>query len=99
MEDEKIHFSKLAFQIPGAALDLAGVYDMGADNLDFTGTVKLQAKVSQTMTGWKRVALKPVDPFFAKNGVGTFVRISVEGTSRKPKFGLAFRKKDETSKK
>ena len=99
LEDEKIHFSKLAFQIPGAALDLAGVYDMGGDNLDFTGTVKLQAKVSQTMTGWKRVALKPVDPFFAKNGVGTFVRISVEGTSRKPKFGLAFRKKDETSKK
>ena len=52
---------------------------MGADNLDFTGTVKLQAKVSQTMTGWKRVVLKPVDPFFAKNGAGTFVRISVAG--------------------
>jgi len=95
LENEQIHFSKLAFQIPGADIDLSGLYNMDADNLDFTGTVKLQAKVSQTMTGWKRVALKPVDPFFAKNGAGTFLRISVQGSSRKPKFGLVLRKKSE----
>jgi hypothetical protein len=40
------------------------------------------------MSGWKRWALKPVDPFFAKRGAGTFLKIKVDGTSREPKFGL-----------
>jgi len=59
-----------------------------ADTLDFHGALKLVAKVSQTMTGWKRWALKPVDPFFAKNGAGTFLPIKVVGNSHGPHFGL-----------
>jgi hypothetical protein len=47
------------------------------------------------MTGWKRWVLKPVDPFFTKNGAGTFLRIKVEGTADQPKFGLDRGKKDE----
>lgn len=89
MENEKITFQKLAFSVPGAAVELAGDYDLDQDNLDFLGTLKLQARVSQTQTGWKRWALKPVDPFFAKEGAGTFLRIAVDGSSRQPKFGLA----------
>jgi hypothetical protein len=41
------------------------------------------------MTGWKRWALKPVDPFFAKEGAGTFLRIAITGSAQQPKFGLA----------
>jgi hypothetical protein len=48
----------------------------------------LQAKISQTMTGWKHWLLKPVDPFFSKNGAGTFLKIKVTGSSKQPKFGL-----------
>jgi hypothetical protein len=102
MENEKITFRKLAFDVPGAAVDLAGSYDLDTDALDFLGTLKLQARVSQTMTGWKRIALKPVDPFFAKEGAGTFLRIGVVGTSRQPKFGLArslAKKQEEEEKK
>jgi len=40
------------------------------------------------VTGWKRWILKPVDPFFEKNGAGTFLRIKVDGTTAQPKFGL-----------
>jgi len=40
------------------------------------------------MSGWKRWALKPADPFFSKNGAGTFLRIKVAGTAKEPKFGL-----------
>jgi hypothetical protein len=40
------------------------------------------------MTGWKRWALRPVDPFFSKHGAGTYLKIKVEGTSKQPKFGL-----------
>jgi hypothetical protein len=77
-------------------VDLAGTYNLDADVLDFLGSLKLVARVSETMTGWKRWALKPVDPFFAKEGAGTFLRIAVTGTSRQPHFGAArSRQKDK----
>jgi hypothetical protein len=88
LEDQVMTFRSLTFEVPGAAVDLAGVYDLGEDTLDFHGALKLEAKVSQTVTGLKKWVLKPVDPFFAKNGAGTFLRIKVEGNSRQPKFGL-----------
>lgn len=87
LEDEAIRFSSLSFGAPGARVDLAGVYDMGEDVLDFNGSLRLDAKVSQTMTGWKKWLLKPIDPVFAKNGAGTFLKIKVTGTSKDPKFG------------
>jgi hypothetical protein len=87
LENEVMTFQSLSFGVPGANVDLKGVYDMEKDTLDFHGALKLTAKVSQTMSGWKRWALKPVDPFFAKNGAGTYLRIQVVGTSRQPKFG------------
>jgi hypothetical protein len=88
LEDEVMMFRSLFFAVPGAAVDLAGNYDLGADQVDFHGALRLQAKMSQTMTGWKRWVLKPIDPLFAKNGAGTFLRIKVEGNSKNPKFGL-----------
>jgi hypothetical protein len=88
LENQLLSFSSLTFGVPGADVHLAGSYDLAGDTLDFHGALRLQAKVSQTQTGWKRWALKPVDPFFAKNGAGTFLRIKVEGPSKKPSFGL-----------
>jgi hypothetical protein len=81
-------FRSLTFVVAGAEVRLTGSYNLDLDVLDLQGALKLDAKLSQTMTGWKRWALKPVDPFFAKNGAGTFLRIRVNGTSRQPKFGL-----------
>jgi len=94
LANEALHFSELSFGVPGAQIDLAGDYDMARDNLDLLGTVKFQAKVSElaAVTGWKRWALKAVDPLFERHGAGTFLRIKVNGTSRAPKFGLVFRK-------
>jgi hypothetical protein len=94
MEDQTITFRSLDFQIPGAQVKLAGNYNLGNDTLDFHGSLGLQARVSQTMTGWKRWALKPADPFFAKNGVGTFLRIRIDGSSKSPNFGLDHGKPD-----
>ena len=88
LDDQIVSFRKLFFAVPGAAVNLTGSFDIGQDQLDFHGALRLQAKLSQTVAGWKRWALKPVDPFFAKNGVGTFLRIKVEGSSKTPKFGL-----------
>ena len=93
LENQVMNFRSLSFDVPGARVALAGDYHLDDDMVDFHGTLKLQAKLSKTMTGWKRWVLKPVDPFFAKNGAGTFLRIQVEGSSHQPKFGLDHSKK------
>jgi len=93
LANERLHFDQLSFAVPGAEINLAGDYDMASDNLDLLGTVKFQAKVSElaAVTGWKRWALKTIDPLFARHGAGTFLHIKVHGSSRAPKFGLALR--------
>jgi hypothetical protein len=50
------------------------------------------------VTGWKSVLLKPVDPFFHKNGAGTEVAIKVTGTQSEPHFGLDLGGKDKKGK-
>jgi len=87
LENEVITFRSLSFAVPGSGVDLAGTYDLDRDIVDFHGTLKLKATVSQTMTGWKRWALKPIDPFFSKQGSGTLLHIQVVGASKAPKFG------------
>jgi hypothetical protein len=87
MEDETITFNNLSFAVPGSGIDLVGSYDLAQDTLDFHGTLKLHAKVSETMTGWKRWLAKPIDPFFSKGRAGTLLRIQVVGSSKEPKFG------------
>ncbi len=87
LANQKMTFRSVSFGVQGAEVDLAGDYDMDRDVVDFHGTLKLVATVSQTMTGWKRWALKPVDPFFSKNGAGTFLRIQVTGPASHPQFG------------
>ena len=86
IEDQEIVLRSVAFRVPGAAVDMAGRYDLDEDIVDFAGTLRLDATVSQTMSGWKRWVLKPVDPFFRRNGAGTFVKIKVGGSSKAPQF-------------
>jgi hypothetical protein len=82
-----IQFSRLHLTIPGADLALTGNYTFDTETIDFRGKLRLQAKVSQTQSGWKRWALKPVDPFFAKDGAGTQLQIRIDGTREQPRFG------------
>jgi len=89
----QITFRSLSFGVPGAGVDLTGSYNLEKDDIDFHGTLKLDAKVSQTFTGWKRWALKPVDPFFSKQGSGTLLHIQITGDSKQPHFGLDHKKK------
>lgn len=88
LENQVMTFESLSFRVPGAHVTLAGNYDLGHDTLDFHGNLKMLATISDTMTGWKHWVLKPVDPFFSKHGAGTYLRIKVDGSARRPNFGL-----------
>ncbi|HEY1501109.1 MAG TPA: hypothetical protein VGF88_16155 [Acidobacteriaceae bacterium] len=96
--DSKCTISALNFLVPGAAINLQGAYGLKGETLDFTGTARLDAHVSQMVTGWKSLLLKPVDPFFAKNGAGTFVPIKIGGSASHPAIGLDFHHKDKDQK-
>jgi hypothetical protein len=88
LENELMTFRSLSFDVPGAGIALAGTYNLKNQGLNFDGSLKLDAKLSEMVTGWKSWALKAVDPFFEKNGAGTFLHILVQGEARRPKFGV-----------
>ncbi|MGD1215632.1 MAG: AsmA-like C-terminal region-containing protein [Terriglobales bacterium] len=91
-----ISFSQLQFRVPGTRVNLTGTYSLDGNQFDFHGKVRLDAKLSQMVTGWKSILLKPVDPFFSKNGAGTEVPVQINGTKSDPYFGLDFGRKDES---
>jgi len=88
VEKAVVNFSSLTFSIPGAAVDLAGTYKLVEGDLDFNGHLRLEAKLSQTVTGAKSFFLKAVDPFFKKEGAGAVVPISITGTREHPTIGV-----------
>lgn len=88
MEKGLIDFSSLQFTVPGSEVALKGHYNFAAEMMDFHGQLRLDAKVSETQSGWKRWALKPVDPFFARGGAGTLLPIRITGPRSGPSFGL-----------
>jgi hypothetical protein len=94
LEGGVLSFSFLHFLIPGTHADMTGQYSLDGNIFDFHGKLKLDAKLSQMMTGWKSILLKPVDPFFHKNGAGTEVPFKVTGTRSEPHFGLDFGHKE-----
>ena len=90
LRDSRLAINGLHFIVPGANISLNGVYTLDGNQIDFRGTARLQAKLSHMVTGWKSILLKPVDPFFSKNGAGTEVPIEVTGTRNNIHFGLDY---------
>jgi hypothetical protein len=91
MRDGAIHFSNVTFTMPGARVTVAGRFMMESEALDFRGTVRLDAKLSQLTTGAKSFFLRIVDGLFRHKDI-TVVPITIGGTADKPKVGLDFGK-------
>lgn len=92
-----VTLQNLNYSVPGALIQLKGTYGMDGGALDFVGSAKLQATVSEMVGGWKGMLLKPADRFFKKNGAGTEVPIRVGGTREEPTFGIEFDRFKSTS--
>jgi hypothetical protein len=87
MRNGAIHFSTVTFAMPGARVHVSGRYVMTSEALDFRGTVRLDAKLSQLTTGVKSFFLRVVDGLFRHDDI-TVVPITIGGTADKPKVGL-----------
>ena len=84
-----LSLADLRFQIPGASVHLAGTYGLRSEALEFDGTLRMKATISQAAGGGlKSVFLKLIDPLFRKPGAGAVLPIRVRGTREQPKFGL-----------
>jgi len=87
--DGRLALPEVSFDVPGARVELAGTYALKPETLDFKGQLLLDAKISQTVTGWKSVLLKVVDPLFKqKDGSGSVIPIRIGGSRNAPDFGL-----------
>ncbi len=94
LDNGVITFRGLTFSVTGADVTLNGRYGLDKGDLNFHGKLRMQARLSQTMTGAKSFLLKAFDPFFRKNGQ-TEIPIKITGTREHPSFGLDFRRKDK----
>ena len=80
--------SNLTFKVPGASVYLDGTYALHDQAIDFQGSLRLQATLSQLTTGRKAAFLRIFDKLFEKRGAGTFVPFRVTGTVSDPHFAL-----------
>jgi hypothetical protein len=94
VSNAEARFSDLEFAVEGASVSLKGSYNLDSGELDFLGHLEMDAKLSQTVSGWKSVVLKPFDRFFRGPNGGTQIPIKITGTRENPSFGTDFRDKD-----
>jgi len=89
LRDGSMRFDDLQFDVPGASVDLMGHYGLRDEQVDFVGTLGMDAPISKAAGGGiKGLLLKPIDPLFRKQGKGALLPITIKGHREQPKFGL-----------
>jgi hypothetical protein len=87
LQNATLSLSGLTFAVPGAQVRLNGKYWLAGKNFDFRGSLRMEAKLSETQKGIKSILLKVVDPFFKKGKAGTVLPIKITGTLKEPSVG------------
>jgi hypothetical protein len=90
-----IDLSDVQYDLPGAQVLLDGQYSMDGRTFEVHGLVRTKAKLSQMTTGIKSALLKPIDPFFHKDGAGAQIPFKMSGTKDAPHFGLDMHDKNK----
>ena len=83
-----LRIPSVAFDVPGAIVRLSGAYGLTSERIDFKGTLFMDAKISQTVTGYKSILLKMIDPLFKGENGGSAIPIQISGQRNNPSFGL-----------
>ncbi len=80
-------FADLEFTLPGADARMHGTYNLLNEKVDLHGSLKMDAKFSQSTSGIKALFAKVLDPFLDKKH-GSVVPVVVDGSYRRPHFGI-----------
>ena len=91
LRDGTAHLNNVSFRVPGAAAKGGGTYNLISKRINLTGTVAMQATVSEASRGLKSILLKPFDTLFRKKErrAGAVLPVSITGTYPHPKFSVA----------
>jgi hypothetical protein len=89
LKEGVIQFSNLAYVLPGARVNLDGIYSLDGQQFDFHGKVRTEVALSHMVDSpWLSFLLKAASPFFKKAGGGAEIPVRISGTKSEPKFGL-----------
>lgn len=88
LRDGIAKFSELTFNVPGASARMEGTYNLENEQIDFHGTLKTEAELSQDATGIKSTLLKPFNPLFKRKKAGAVIPVKMTGSYHDPHFGF-----------
>ncbi len=87
----RMNFDTLNYTVPGAAIQMQGVYSLDGGQFDFHGKVRTEAQASgMVQSWWKQILLHAVDTYLSRNGAGVEIPFTIHGTRSVPQFGLDF---------
>ncbi len=89
LQHSSMDFHRLAYTLPGARVNLDGIYSLDGQVFDFHGHVITSVPLSRMVASrWASLALRLVSPFFRSKGGGADIPVKISGTKSAPKFGL-----------
>jgi uncharacterized protein involved in outer membrane biogenesis len=88
LKEARLTFSDLSFAVPGAVVQLSGVYDLRGETVAFTGYLLTDATLADMTSGIKSVIARLAQPLFRRPGGGSKLPIRIVGPRSKPAFGL-----------
>ncbi|HVO63922.1 MAG TPA: AsmA-like C-terminal region-containing protein [Terriglobales bacterium] len=89
-------FSKFSFAVPGAFAAMHGTYDVVSQRINLRGTLYLQAKLTDTTSGFKGFLLKAISPFInKKNKPREPLPVEVTGTYDHPQYSVSLTKDNQ----
>ncbi|MEI9971899.1 MAG: AsmA-like C-terminal region-containing protein [Ignavibacteriota bacterium] len=84
-----LQFGNLDYVLPGAQVNLEGIYSLDGQQFDFHGKVRTDVSLSQMVDSkFLSFLLRAASPFFSKKGGGAEIPVRISGTKSEPKFGL-----------
>lgn len=86
-------FSQLSFSLPGAKADVHGTFNVVNERINMHGVVQLQAKLSNTTSGFKSFLIKVLNPFIQKDKPREPLPVAVSGTYSHPQFSVSITSK------
>ena len=92
MKEQTLSFARLQFMVPGAEAQFKGRYGLVNHGVNFSGDVRLQAKISEMVGGDKGWLLFPLDAIFSRHGAGTWLPMKIDGTREHPQVHVEWKK-------
>jgi hypothetical protein len=80
IRDGIVSTERLTCQMPGAAIDLNGTFNLHDRTVHLLGNLHMESDISHVTTGFKSLLMKPLSPFFKKDNSGTVVPITITGS-------------------